>query len=256
MQRVIPTLIALTMISLEVCHCQSAPTTTTRYEYDTVGRLVKVTYPDSSTISYAYDRMGNILSISTQEPNTAPLAVWATIITYQDVPSALVIPMVEDPNVGDTHTFTILTQPTYGAALLDSNALRYTPSPGYLGRDSFTIRATDRGGLSVDGMAQVTVRSVSNVPADATPREYWLESAYPNPFTLTTTIRYGTSVSQTLTLKIIDMNGKLIAHLVDCWHEPGEFVINWTAERLPSGMYLCQLSASGKVRCHRLLHVK
>ncbi|NLW88839.1 MAG: hypothetical protein GXY43_03845 [Clostridiaceae bacterium] len=36
------------------------------YEYDLLGRLIRVTYPDGSTVSYEYDANGNILSVMTE----------------------------------------------------------------------------------------------------------------------------------------------------------------------------------------------
>lgn len=34
------------------------------YDYDVLGRLIRVTYPDGSTVTYEYDANGNITSIT------------------------------------------------------------------------------------------------------------------------------------------------------------------------------------------------
>jgi RHS repeat-associated protein len=43
---------------------------TTQYGYDSLGRLVEVTYPDGRTVRYAYDALGNRLSMVTPEGET------------------------------------------------------------------------------------------------------------------------------------------------------------------------------------------
>ena len=44
---------------------------TTRYAYDSLGRLTEVAYPDGRTVSYTYDALGNRLTMETPEGKTA-----------------------------------------------------------------------------------------------------------------------------------------------------------------------------------------
>lgn len=138
------------------------------YQYDAAGRLTKVLYADSSFIQYVYDRNGNLLSITSSGMNKAPTAVSASITTNEDTPSAGVTPSVTDPDDGDTHTFTIESQPQHGNASVANNQLFYTPEQDYNGSDSFECRATDSGGLSIVGRATVTVIPVNDRPTDFT----------------------------------------------------------------------------------------
>ncbi|PIV30054.1 MAG: hypothetical protein COS35_08735, partial [Zetaproteobacteria bacterium CG02_land_8_20_14_3_00_50_9] len=96
--------------------------------------------------------------------NNAPSATSASIITLEDTVSLGVIPTVVDPDVGDTHTFTLTTQPLKGTAGIAANRLVYTPSLNSNGADSFTYTATDAGGLSVVGTANVMVTPVNDAP--------------------------------------------------------------------------------------------
>ena len=134
------------------------------YHYDTIGRLIEVIYPDSSTYRYGYDRNGNILSITGTTKNAAPTSANAVIVTDEDTPAAPVTPTVADPNPGDTFTFSIVVQPAHGNAVISANKIVYTPAPDYNGQDSLVFRATDQGGLSVTGIARITVRPVNDAP--------------------------------------------------------------------------------------------
>ena len=102
--------------------------------------------------------------ITVNSPNSAPTATSASITTDEDTTSAGVTPSVTDPDVGDTHTFAIVTQPANGTASVVSNQLVYTPNPDFNGSDSFTYSATDSGGLSVNGTASVTVNPINDAP--------------------------------------------------------------------------------------------
>ena len=101
-------------------------------------------------------------------PNVAPTATSAAITTDEDTTSAGVTPAVTDADVGDTHTFTIVTQPANGTASISGNLLVYTPNADYNGADSFTYRATDSGALFINGTAAITVNSVNDAPTVTT----------------------------------------------------------------------------------------
>jgi len=89
--------------------------------------------------------------------NSAPTAANASMTTYENTQSEGVSPQVSDPDVGDTHIISIVSQPSNGSAQVISNRLVYTPDTGFTGNDSFQFRARDSGGLSVNGTASVTV---------------------------------------------------------------------------------------------------
>jgi len=93
--------------------------------------------------------------------NSAPTAASASITTNEDTQSAGVDVQVSDPDVGDTHLISIVSQPTNGSAQVINNHLVYTPSAGFVGDDSFQFSARDSGGLSVNGTASVKVLSRS-----------------------------------------------------------------------------------------------
>jgi hypothetical protein len=97
-------------------------------------------------------------------PNLEPTETSAQITTTEDTASAPVTPKVVDPNPDDKFTFEIVGAPNNGSAAVVAGQLVYTPDPDFNGNDSFVYRAIDRGGLSVDGIAKVTVTPVNDAP--------------------------------------------------------------------------------------------
>ncbi len=72
--------------------------------------------------------------------------------------------------------------------------------------------------------------------------------ASPNPFNQNTIISYGLPVNSTVTLKIIDLNGKTVAVLASNEKQSaGQHEIVFRANNLPSGTYMCEM-ISGRQR--------
>ncbi|QCT95454.1 tandem-95 repeat protein (plasmid) [Stutzerimonas degradans] len=105
--------------------------------------------------------------------NDAPTATEAVIPAKEGMASDHVRPAVTDVDLpyGEEHTFEILTQPANGSAKVVYGRLEYTPNPQFFGDDSFTIRATDKAGASVDGVARVGVEKFNYAPSDIEPGE-------------------------------------------------------------------------------------
>ena len=72
--------------------------------------------------------------------------------------------LANDPDVGQTHSFFISTQPTNGVAAIDTQGVvTYTPRVGFLGNDSITVSVFDSNPFP-QGIGYVTI-PVSVVPA-------------------------------------------------------------------------------------------
>jgi hypothetical protein len=103
-----------------------------------------------------------LLRMANASSNHGPTATHAAITAEAGVASEGVIPSVSDPDLGDSHLYSIISQPAHGAAQVVNNRLVYTSDAGYLGPDSFTYQATDLAGASVEGTAAVTVVAASS----------------------------------------------------------------------------------------------
>jgi uncharacterized delta-60 repeat protein len=82
--------------------------------------------------------------------------------------------------------------------------------------------------------------------------KYELYSNHPNPFNATTAISYELPSASHVALKVYDSAGRLVATLVNAWHEAGNHQITFDGSNLPSGVYIYRLhagefSAAGKM---------
>jgi VCBS repeat-containing protein len=103
-----------------------------------------------------------------------PTASPNPVITDEDLPGAsLVSP--NDPDFGDTHTFTIPAPgnpgaPANGTATVNTvGVVTYTPNPNYNGPDSFDVTVTDQLNASGTVTINVTVNPVNDPPAPTAP---------------------------------------------------------------------------------------
>ena len=119
----------------------------------------------------------------------------------------------------------------------------------------------DTGGIPA-GVFSIT--ELRRVPADpfkstavveeletaALPRDYGLDYAYPNPFNPTTTIRFSLPAETIIDLRIYNLQGQVVRHLVDERVGAGQFAVQWdgrndSGKRLASGTYLYRLEGAG-----------
>jgi len=77
-----------------------------------------------------------------------------------------------------------------------------------------------------------------------TPNNYALMQNYPNPFNSFTTIEYSTLKPTYLKLTIYDIRAQAIDELVNSFHIPGTYKINWRTNSISSGIYFYRLESS------------
>src|SRR5439155_14050824 len=98
---------------------------------------------DSTNLSVVGTASVTVLAVN-DPPSVADLSIFAT----EDAASAPVTPAVSDPDIGDTHTFAIVTQPGRGLASVVGNQIVYTPDANFNGRsEEHTSELQSRGHL-------------------------------------------------------------------------------------------------------------
>jgi hypothetical protein len=75
------------------------------------------------------------------------------------------------------------------------------------------------------------------------PDEFALEQNYPNPFNPSTVIRYAVRERTEIDLSVFDVTGRKITTLVSGMADAGNYEITFSANNLPSGVYLYRLQA-------------
>jgi hypothetical protein len=105
-----------------------------------------------------------------------------------------------------------------------------------------------------DGTNLVT--SVSQGPRPAQPSGFQLCANFPNPFNPSTMIVFYSPRNEHVTLTVYDVTGRAIETLVEGEVPPGEHQLQWSAEGLASGVYLCRMTARGFSQTIKLLYQK
>ena len=106
--------------------------------------------------------------------NNAPVASGQSVSTDEDTMIQITLEATDVD--GDPLTYTIVTQPTNGTAVLTGNTVEYTPDGNYNGPDSFAFTAND--GTTDSNVAAVSIDVILDI-SDLVPVVF---SLAPNPF--------------------------------------------------------------------------
>lgn len=85
---------------------------------------------------------------------------------------------------------------------------------------------------------------------------YHLFQNYPNPFNPTTTISYEIEKSSLVNLTVYDLNGKIVATLVNENQNAGTFTVDFNGKDLASGIYFYKIKAGDFISIQKMTLVK
>jgi|GEM_PF-1971159 len=93
------------------------------------------------------------------------------------------------------------------------------------------------------------------------PTEFSLLQNYPNPFNPTTTICYGLHATEMVFLKIYDINGRIVASLINEKQQAGWYSIQWnglteSGNSLSTGLYFYRIQAGNFSEAKKMLFIK
>ena len=135
---------------------------------------------------------------------------------------------------------------------LQRSGLRDTTHTLPLDHDFFAARTSytwwvEAYASDVDAPEPTVSRQTFAFAIDAeAPPGFALEQNFPNPFAEATTIRYHVPVPARVTLRVYDLQGRLVHELMDRGGvAPGSYTLDLPADTLPSGAYIYRLSAEG-----------
>jgi hypothetical protein len=102
------------------------------------------------------------------------------------------------------------------------------------------------GAVEIDSSCNQYLKSVTAIPP---PR---LHPNYPNPFNPETTVRFTAYAAEHVRIDVLTLQGRVLRTLLDRTVGAGEHRVMFTAEQLPSGVYLCRLSSARGVQLRRM----
>lgn len=92
--------------------------------------------------------------------------------------------------------------------------------------------------------------------ASATPTEFTLSPAYPNPFNPETNLTFSLPEAGNVSLIVYDVSGREVARLFDGWYSAGVHKATFGASGLPSGVYFARLTAGDLQQTQKLMLMK
>jgi hypothetical protein len=121
------------------------------YTFDALGRISTATYNTGVILSYSYDLSGNQTQVQVTYTHPVALPVSASVWPTSN--------MLVPPNLTGTPATSVAvsTAPTHGVVTVSGLTMRYAPTPGYLGPDSYQYIATGAGGTSDPALVSITV---------------------------------------------------------------------------------------------------
>lgn len=161
--------LALVCVMLVCAVTQAA----TRYEYDALGRLVRVRYDNGKEIAYTYDAAGNRLQrvVRTAGANRPPLANPDSISLFENQASVTFNPRLNDTDPdGNAISLFSAGSGTLGTAVLSGagTTVTYTSTNRRGNGDSFVYVIRDTAGAEAYGNVTVTFANLAPVAVNDT----------------------------------------------------------------------------------------
>ena len=88
------------------------------------------------------------------------------------------------------------------------------------------------------------------------PTDFQLNPNYPNPFNPATRISFSMPVKAQVNLSVYNIQGELVANLMNGEISAGSHSVEWNAEGQPSGIYFCRIVTAGYTAALKMLLMK
>ena len=90
----------------------------------------------------------------------------------------------------------------------------------------------------------------------ATVDDFQLAQNYPNPFNPTTHITYNINKADQVTLTVYNLQGQVVAKLVDEKQSAGQYDVKFNASELSSGVYVYKLETGAQSLSQKMMLIK
>ncbi|HJY63264.1 MAG TPA: YCF48-related protein [Ignavibacteria bacterium] len=125
----------------------------------------------------------------------------------------------------------------------------------YFNSDNF-VYAGGLLGTMIKTMPEELVLTPVSGNSNETPKSFYLSQNFPNPFNPATTIKFGLTKLQTVSLTIYDITGRSVEQLINSNLNSGTHEIKWDASKYSSGIYFYTLRTNDFSETKRMMLVK
>ncbi|MGV8016658.1 MAG: T9SS type A sorting domain-containing protein [Ignavibacteria bacterium] len=138
-----------------------------------------------------------------------------------------------------------------------STMLSYGPAAGlrFVSGDSCFALYSAFGPVNIYS-AQGCSGVITGSPNPGMPLSFAMEQNYPNPFNPSTKISFAVPKNGFVTLKVYDILGKEVSTLVNESKPAGNYIVDFNASALSSGIYFYKIETSGFSKTMKMLLVK
>ena len=116
--------------------------------------------------------------------------------------------------------------------------------------------------IELDGEIQPFVSNNITVLGNLTekdsniPSEFGISKVYPNPFNPVTTIDFTVPNHSSLSIKVLNLQGRVVDNVIEKNYEPGSYSIQYNATNLSSGVYFVELKNDTQVSYSKIILLK
>lgn len=221
----------------------------TKYS-NTIGGMDNVT--DSVLLNYSYANQ----TVNFYNLNSAALLYTIKNLDTNEIPVYLMIGKNGNTEVLFSNPVEIRDIKT-GAVIYSYG--EGTKLAGYItqGGHTLNILVTSNGLTSAKSLGIISSTSGEEI---AFPQKFSLSQNYPNPFNPSTSIQYNLSQPGMASIKIYDINGRLVSTLVNDYEAPGVHNIAWDGKSrggyCASGVYFCVLKTGNGELIKKMMMLK
>ncbi|MFZ2325105.1 MAG: T9SS type A sorting domain-containing protein [Ignavibacteriaceae bacterium] len=109
---------------------------------------------------------------------------------------------------------------------------------------------------SMNHMVTITGSSAVDEQIPGIPAEYNLSQNFPNPFNPSTSFTYSLKKSGDVKINVYDVSGKEVKSLVDGFRSAGNYVVNFNAGDMASGIYYYRITTNDFVQTNKMVLLK
>lgn len=209
---------------------------------------------DGNAVTTCFDNYwSNCLIIITSQSGNNPRLVWgpypSSSITIQ---AYKVYRKVGSGNFNLIHTNSSTqfeyTDTDYSIPTSGGSQLQYYVKAAFVPEELSQPTNT----VTTNGIITLKERSGSNTFV----YENVLNTNYPNPFNPSTVINYSVREAGLVKIKVYDMLGSEVTTLINETKEAGDFMVEFKASNLPSGVYIYTLQVNGYTNSKKMLLLK